>query len=117
MKKDIKEELLNLSKGHPLNSLFFHYQNIFGNVYERPQIKYDFLEFIAELIKDGELKLASNGYFLEGEPSEQIKIFKDSFPKNPNPNKESEDIGYFWWLISAPAGAVWIYPDGYEEWT
>ncbi|HHT7696964.1 TPA: DUF596 domain-containing protein [Pasteurella multocida] len=27
------------------------------------------------------------------------------------------DIDNIWWHVYAPAGAVWIWEDGYEDWT
>jgi hypothetical protein len=117
MNYKIKEHLLNLSKGHPLNSLFIQYQDIFGDVYENPTIKYDFLDFLIEIIRSGELKLASYGKFIEGSPEEQIKLIRYAFPQHIDPNDIETDFGNLWWITECPVGAVWIYPDGYEEWT
>ncbi|AGH38095.1 hypothetical protein F543_15480 [Bibersteinia trehalosi USDA-ARS-USMARC-189] len=63
------------------------------------------------------MKLASGGKFLEGTPEEQADVLKNAWPTEYDPEVAEKDIDSLWWIIKAPAGAVWIYPDGYEEWT
>ena len=68
------------------------------------------------MMKDGVLKLANDGKFLEGTPEEQVITYYNSFP-----NEQEMDDDFFWitkenryWI---PAGAVWIKKDGAEVWT
>ncbi len=117
MQKNIRNEILNYSKGSPLFSLFNQYQAIMGDIYEKPEIKEMFLSFMTELIKDGELKLAKHSKFLEGSPEEQVDLFRKAWPKSYSKDEPDKDIDLLWWICVAPAGAVWLYPDGWEEWT
>lgn len=114
----IKQQILNNSKGLSLPSLFDEFECFFGFIRDNPNIKEEFLNFLIELIKDGELKLAdSKGNFLDGSPEEQIDLFRQVWPDEYDPNIPEKDIDYLWWWTVAPAGAVWVYPDGSLEWT
>lgn len=117
MNKETKERILDYSKGLVLSAIFSEFQQIFGSVYDNPDIKESFLSFLIELINDGELKLASGGKFLEGTSEEQVDVLRQAWPSEYDPDVIEKDIDSLWWIIKAPAGAVWIYPDGYEEWT
>lgn len=117
MNKEIKEYLLENAKGCALNSLFGGFQYIFGDVYQHPEVKEMFLDFLVELIKNNELKLASQGEFLKGSAEEQVNVLRKAWPEDINPNIMEKDVGDLWWIVSAPAGAVWLYPDGTEIWT
>ena len=75
-----------------------------------------FCSLIYHMMKDGVLKLANDGKFLEGTPEEQVITYYKSFP-----NEQEMDDDFFWitkenryWI---PAGAVWIKKDGAEVWT
>ncbi|HDR1199829.1 TPA: DUF596 domain-containing protein, partial [Pasteurella multocida] len=73
--------------------------------------------FVAELMHDGELKFAIRGKFLEGSIEEQIDLFRQAWPDHYDDKELEYDIDHLWWITYAPAGAVWICEDGYEEWT
>lgn len=117
MSKLTKNEIITYSKGMALDALFTAYQISFGSIYDNPDIKEQFLQFLVELIEDGELKLASQGKFLDGSSEEQVDVLRKAWPSEYDPNVMEKDIDHLWWIVSAPVGAVWIYPDGYEEWT
>ncbi|WP_218278094.1 DUF596 domain-containing protein [Pseudomonas sp. OV226] len=79
---------------------------------ERAEI---FLEILRRLMLGGNLKLALNGEYLSGSVNEQIEIIKLAWPICP----EEDDLdGFgFWFLTTAPAGVVWLTPEGQEVWT
>lgn len=114
---DIEKDILNRAKGVPLNELFRQFQIKYGDIYEKPEIKEMFLEFMTKIVESGELRLALKGKYLEGTPQEQIDKFRQAWPESYDKNDPDKDIDLLWWFCQAPAGAVWIYPDGYEEWT
>ncbi|HDR1569876.1 TPA: DUF596 domain-containing protein, partial [Pasteurella multocida] len=53
----------------------------------------------------------------EGSIEEQIDLFRQAWPDHYDENEMEYDIDNTWWITYAPAGAVWICEDGYEEWT
>ncbi|MDH2925003.1 hypothetical protein EV693_102231 [Nicoletella semolina] len=111
------DRIMQTNKGLVLDGLFCGFQNVFGEIQDNPEIKEMFLEFMGDLIRIGELKLASQGKFLEGTIEEQIDLFRKAWPEEYDDNDPEKDIDHLWWLIGAPAGAVWIWEDGYEDWT
>jgi hypothetical protein len=115
--RNLEYELLENLKGVSLNLFFNDFQRFSGDIYKDPSVKEKFLELLVALIKDGELKLAKDGKFLEGTPEEQVDIIRQSWPVEYDPDVMEKDIDNLWWVTECPVGAVWIYPDGYEEWT
>ncbi|MDH2924998.1 hypothetical protein EV693_102227 [Nicoletella semolina] len=110
-------KLMTENKGFPLDAIFTGFEDEFGSVEDNPEIKEMFLEFIGDLIRIGELKLASQGKFLEGSIENQLDILRQAWPKEYDDNIPQKDIHHLWWSLIAPAGAVWIWEDGFEEWT
>ncbi|MDH2924994.1 hypothetical protein EV693_102223 [Nicoletella semolina] len=111
------EKIMAGGKGLMLDALFAEFEEEFGAIRDNPEVKEMFLEFMGDLIRIGELKLASQGKFLEGTIEEQIDLFRQAWPEEYDDNDPEKDIDHLWWLIGAPAGAVWIWEDGFEEWT
>lgn len=115
---NIKKQILDNAKGLSLALFFDEFECFFGFIRDDPSIKDKFFDFLVELIKLGELKLASSdGVFLKGTPEEQVDLFRQAWPDEYDPSIPEKDIDYLWWWVAAPAGAVWIYHDGFEEWT
>ncbi|SUC10795.1 DUF596 domain-containing protein [Pasteurella canis] len=117
MNPNMKKKILEKSKGLPLFALLAEFEDYFGSVKDSDETKELFLSFIAELMHDGELKFAIQGKFLEGSIEEQIDVFRQAWPDHYDENEMEYDIDNTWWITYAPAGAVWICEDGYEEWT
>ncbi|MDH2925000.1 hypothetical protein EV693_102229 [Nicoletella semolina] len=111
------DKIMEGNKGLALGAIFGGFQNVFGEIQDNPEIKEMFLEFMGDLIRIGELKLARSGKFLEGTIEEQIDLFRQAWPKEYDDNDPEKDIEMLWWSYAAPAGAVWIWEDGFEEWT
>ncbi|MDH2925005.1 hypothetical protein EV693_102233 [Nicoletella semolina] len=114
---DQYNKLMTENKGLGLDAMFVGFEEEFGCIEDNPEIKEMFLEFMGDLIRIGELKLANWDNFLVGSIEEQIDLFRQAWPKEYDDNDPQKDIHYFWWLVGAPAGAVWIWEDGYEDWT
>ena len=110
-------DLISCSMGMSLGGVFCNFQKKYGDIYKKPEIKDMFLDFIISLIKRGYLKLAYNGNYLKGSPEEQVEILRINWPDEYDPDIPEKDIDNLWWIVAAPAGAVWIYPDGTEVWT
>lgn len=75
-----------------------------------------FLCVIARLMREGRLRLAKHGRFLEGDIEEQIEQFREAFPESD----EAVDMGgagVWFFTEECPGGAVWIQEDGSEVWT
>lgn len=90
------------SRGMSLGGMFFNFQGIYGDIYENPQVKELFLDFLGHLIKSGEIKLALQGKFLSGTPDEQVELFRQSWPEKYDRNVPELDIDNLWWDSSCP---------------
>ncbi|MDH2924995.1 hypothetical protein EV693_102224 [Nicoletella semolina] len=110
-------KLMAENKGLLLNAMFVGFEEEFGFIEDNPDVKEMFLEFMGDLIRIGEMKLADGKNFLKGNIEEQIDLFRQAWPKEYDDNDPEKDIHYLWWFAAAPACAVWIWEDGYEEWT
>ncbi|CRQ92685.1 TPA: DUF596 domain-containing protein [Stenotrophomonas maltophilia] len=74
-----------------------------------------FFELMGRLLREGKVRLATDGVFLQGDWREQLTLISNAWPENPG----EDDIDGFglWFLTDAPAGLVWIGADGREQWT
>jgi hypothetical protein len=115
--KQYMERIVNNNKGLSLTGMFSSFQACYGNIRQVPEVKEMFLALLSDLMKKGELKLATKGKFLEGTIDEQINLFRQAWPDHYDENVMEYDIDNLWWYSCAPAGAVWIDKDGWEEWT
>ena len=96
----------------------WHYKEL--TYEERKQF---FLSVMYRLMKEGRLKLAFQGKFLEGTIEEQVALYSERWPKN-EADLDEVDFEFtqdhttgklidFWPLC----GFVWFYEDGFIEWT
>ncbi|RZL68575.1 MAG: DUF596 domain-containing protein [Variovorax sp.] len=111
------ERFLKEQRGTSLVSLWLWsktYPPFFGDL---EKAKQGFFFLAQKLMSQGQLKLARDGVFMEGSIEAQLQLFKDAWPCQYDENVDKLDIDNLWWLLYAPAGAVWIYPDGYQQWT
>lgn len=109
--------VLSNAKGVCLRLFFLEYQGYLGDIYQDPTIKEKFLNFLYELLESGDLVFVSDGKRMEGTHQEQIDEFRKYWPAEYDEKIPEKDINCLWWWTEAPAGALWIYPDGTEEWT
>jgi len=72
-----------------------------------------FLWVLMRLLKEGRIKLAKHGKFLEGSTEEQVERFRLALPKT---EEEMED-GIWFFDEDCPGGAVWVLENGSLEWT
>ena len=77
-----------------------------------------FFVLLTRLLNEGKIKLATNGIFLSDTVEQQIQTLKTAWPAYPFED-ESDDLDEYgmWFLVKAPAGVVWLTPDGKELWT
>jgi|SRR5690606_39997197 len=84
--------------------------------------KFFFLSVMYRLMKEGRVKLASDGKFLEGTIEEQVQRYSDLWPKDEAELfdvdfqfiEDPVDGGLYYWVEGC---FVWIYEDGFMEWT
>lgn len=77
-----------------------------------------FFVVLQQLFNTGQIRLACNGAFLAGTLEEQLQHLNDVWPQ-PGSDDELDDLDEtgLWFLAKAPAGLVWITPEGQEVWT
>ncbi|GLW39866.1 hypothetical protein Pcaca04_38020 [Pectobacterium carotovorum subsp. carotovorum] len=77
-----------------------------------------FFTLLERLISTGQIRLASKGDYLQGESKHQVDQLRNAFPPDVSTD-ECDDVDEFglWFLAKAPAGVVWITPEGQEIWT
>ena len=113
---EFAEEVLEVSFGFSTDAIWYNLEA------RRPDLSHNekietFCYIIKVAMEKGILKIASNGLFLKGSPSEMSEKFKSSFPVSED--KMSDVLfclnsdGDFW----TPGGGVWICSDGDEVWT
>lgn len=73
-----------------------------------------FFSFLKMLLDRGEIRFALDGSYLDGTVDEQLGVLRHAWPTGGDELESEMD---FWFLADAPAGIVWITPDGQEIWT
>ena len=111
------KSLLICNKGTSLLSLWLWSKNYPEFKGDLAMAKEGFFYLARKFMSEGILRLAHDGEFLSGTIEEQLQLFRNSWPKDYDENIEEKDIDNLWWPLFSPAGAVWIYPDGYQAWT
>lgn len=112
------KEVIKFSYGLSLGSIWHNLRGR-ASAHEEDdlkQCKEAFFYIAEQLITEGKLKLADSGRFLEGSITEQLQQFRDVWPEEIDKTVMEKDIDNLWWLVAAPAGAVWIKDDGDEIW-
>ena len=119
---EIYERTIEEIEGFAADALWlttkWHYKEL--TYEERKQF---FLSVMYRLMKEGRLKLAFQGKFLEGTIEEQVALYSERWPKNEADLAEFDfqftqdhttgKLIDFWPLC----GFVWFYEDGFIEWT
>ncbi|WP_025374276.1 DUF596 domain-containing protein [Advenella mimigardefordensis] len=79
-----------------------------------------FLSAMCRLMKEGRVKIASSGVFWDGTIEEQIQRYSDRWPRDESQLDkadfqliEVDGLLCYW----AQGGFVWVYEDGFMEWT
>ncbi|MDC9604589.1 DUF596 domain-containing protein [Xenorhabdus griffiniae] len=135
------EQIIMLSEGNSLETLFRYSRPYPTSIEIPPYFTFEhrkeiFFWLLERLMKEEHLKLGKKGKFLEGTIEEQIDLFRKTLPtpkyhypfwdqpqnviENLLPNLTSEEpreIPDWFDSDECPATAVWIYPNGYVEWT
>lgn len=77
-----------------------------------------FFCILTRLLNEKKIKLAVNGVFLSGTVEQQVQIVQAAWPPYPCEDEDDDLDEYgMWFLVKAPAGVVWLSPDGKELWT
>ena len=110
------EEVIEVSFGFDIDAIWYNLEG------RRPDLSYHekvemFCYILKIAIEKGVLKIAVDGFFLEGTSLEISEKFRTSFPASED--KMSDDMFCFdiddnFWT---PGGGVWICSDGDEIWT
>ncbi|PHM45616.1 DUF596 domain-containing protein [Xenorhabdus miraniensis] len=135
------EQIIMLSEGNSLETLFRYSRPYPTSIEIPPSFTFEhrkeiFFWLLERLMKDGHLNLGKKGKLLEGTIEEQIDLFRKTLPtpryhypfwdqpqniiENLLPNLTSEEpyeIPDWFNGDECPATAVWVYPNGYVEWT
>ncbi|MCA6952816.1 DUF596 domain-containing protein [Pectobacterium polaris] len=77
-----------------------------------------FFTLLEQLIAEDRIRLASQGDYLQGDTKHQVDRLRHAFPPEMS-DDEFDDVDEcgLWFLAKAPAGVVWITPEGQESWT
>ncbi|MEQ5056012.1 DUF596 domain-containing protein [Klebsiella michiganensis] len=108
-------ELVDVAEGHPLRSLMrYSAPDDAPADFSFDDRREIFFWALTRLLKEGRLRLAKHGRFLEGTIEEQVELFREALPRT-----EAElDDGIWFFDEECPAGAVWVDPDdGSLYWT
>ena len=123
IRDEVYEELYECSSGMSASALWGEVVIYLGETSPYEERKQFFLSVMYRLMKEGRLKLAFQGKFLEGTIEEQVALYSERWPKNEAEldeadfqfitNPENENQLLLWPLC----GFVWFYEDGFIEWT
>lgn len=108
-------DIVTSSQGHYLDWVWTGVQSWFPDLaFERRAATFFYI--LDRLMREGRLRLAKHGKFLEGSIDEQIRRFRDAFPSSDE-EVDMGGAGVWFFTEACPGGAVWIFEDGTEVWT
>ena len=123
IRDEVYEELYECSSGMSASALWGEVVIYLGETSPYEERKQFFLSVMYRLMKEGRLKLAFQGKFLEGTIEEQVALYSERWPKNEADLMDfdfqlirdftKEDTLIFWPLC----GFVWFYEYGFVEGT
>ena len=123
IKDNVYDELYELSNGMTASALWGEVIFYLGENSPYEDRKQFFLSVMYRLMKEGRLKLAFQGKFLEGTIKEQLALYSERWPKNEADLAEFDfqftqdhttgKLIDFWPLC----GFVWFYENGFVEGT
>ncbi|PVZ84723.1 hypothetical protein C9426_22340 [Serratia sp. S1B] len=116
---EICSSVIKSSYGLSMGAIWQHISiecaDLFNNYPFRKEV---FFAILNQLLSDKVIKLATNGVFLSGTVEQQIQILQSAWPPYPSKDEDDDLDEYgMWFLVKAPAGIVWLTPDGKELWT
>jgi len=122
--ENVMTDLLEAVKGSTADAMWSYIRDDIPGVSSRTydERKHYFLSVVYRLMKEGRLKMAFRDVFWEGTIEEQLQRYSDRWPKDENLLDKVDfqliedplDGTLYYW---AEGGFVWIYEDGFEEWT
>jgi len=118
-REGIYQAVIASARGLSLGALWQHLEVECRNIPENRALRKVLLfGLLQQLLNAGQVRLASDGVFLTGTVEEQLQQLAEAWPQ-PDSDDELDDLDEtgFWFQVKAPAGLVWITPEGQEVWT
>jgi len=118
-REGIYQAVIASARGLSLGALWQHLEVECRNIPENRALRKVLLfGLLQQLLNAGQVRLASDGVFLTGTVEEQLQQLAEAWPQ-PDSDDELDGLDEtgFWFLVKAPAGLVWITPEGQEVWT
>ena len=114
-------EIVEVVEGMAADALWGYIcRRVLGMSVSYEERKQFYLSIMYRLMKEGRLKMASRGVFWEGTIEEQLQRYSDRWPKDESRLDKADfqmievDGALYYW---AEGGFVWVYEDGFMEWT
>lgn len=112
---EVFNSVLSHSRGYSMGSLWQSLDVELSNAGKTYQEQTDFfLLLLGSLLSQGEIRLALDGAYIEGDIDQQLQVLRRAWPDSKD--ELEADMG-LWFLVGAPAGIVWIAQDGQEFWS
>ncbi|MFS2225175.1 DUF596 domain-containing protein [Pantoea sp. B65] len=118
-RESIYQAVITSASGLSLGAIWQHIQvecrNTPASLALRKEI---FFGLLQRLLNTGMARLARDGTYLTGTVEQQLQLLTHCWPQ-PGSDDELDDLDEtgVWFLANAPAGLVWVTPDGQEIWT
>lgn len=116
---DIYSSIIKSCYGLSLGTLWQHISVECADVPDNYSFRKEvFFVILNRLLNEKKIKLAENGVFVSGTVEQQIQLLQAAWPLSPSEDEDDDLDEYgMWFLVKAPAGIVWLTPDGKELWT
>lgn len=116
---DICSSVMKSAYGLSMGAIWQHISVECAELPDNYSLRKDiFFALLTQLLDEKKIKLATNGAFLDGSVEQQIQILQAAWPTSPYEGEDNDLDEYgMWFLVKAPAGVVWLTPDGRELWT
>ncbi|MFK8260350.1 DUF596 domain-containing protein [Erwinia sp. AnSW2-5] len=118
-RESLYQSVIASARGLSLGALWQHLEVECRTIPDNSALRKElFFGLLQQLLNAGQVRLASDGVFLSGTLQEQLQQLENAWPQ-PDSDDELDDLDEtgFWFLVNAPAGLVWITPEGQEVWT
>ncbi len=119
---EVMRDLLESVEGVGADAMWSYIREDIPGISSKPynDRKHYFLSVMYRLMKEGRLKIAYQDKFWEGTIEEQLERYSDRWPKDESRLDKADfqlidvDGLLCYW---AEGGFVWVYEDGFMEWT
>ncbi|MTD27494.1 DUF596 domain-containing protein [Erwinia sorbitola] len=118
-RESIYNSVLASARGLSLGAVWQHIEVECRSIPDNSALRKElFFGLLQQLLTTGAARLACDGVYLSGTVEQQLEQLAAAWPQ-PGSDDELDDLDEtgFWFLAKAPAGLVWITPEGQEIWT